>query len=118
MELRFFWYIFPILVLFATRFAITRFSIFKKYAIKSVDLATFFLIIGLHELSMETYSGSIFPFWLIVVMLLGIVLAVFFAYYYGEVDYHRFFKMFWRLTFLLTIILYLVFIVLNILSQL
>lgn len=118
MELRIFWYVFPILVLFATGFVVTRFPFFKKYAVKSVDLATFFLVLGLHELSIDTYPGSVFPFWLIMVMLLGIGIAIFFGYYYGEIDYHRFFKMFWRLTFLLTLILYLVFIVLNILAHL
>ncbi|WP_277893081.1 DUF3397 family protein, partial [Enterococcus lactis] len=40
------------------------------------------------------------------------------AYYYEEIIYPRYFKMTWRLVFLLTIVLYAVLIIVNILSYL
>ncbi|MGX7198912.1 DUF3397 domain-containing protein [Enterococcus nangangensis] len=106
MGLRIFWYIFPVLVLLATRYLVTSVPGLKRSPVKSVDLATFFLVIGLAELSKLTYGHSIFPFWLIGVALIGIGIAVFFGFYYGELEYPRFFKMFWRIVFLMTIFLY------------
>ncbi|HAP6085676.1 TPA: DUF3397 domain-containing protein, partial [Enterococcus faecium] len=52
------------------------------------------------------------------VLLMGICIAVFQAYYYEEIIYPRYFKMTWRLVFLLTIVLYAVLIIVNILSYL
>ncbi|WP_083378591.1 DUF3397 domain-containing protein [Enterococcus timonensis] len=115
---RIFWYIYPLVVLLATGFIVSRFLIFKKYSLKSVDLATILLVLGLHILSQDTYGQSFFPFWLIMTMLMGIAVAIFLGHYYGEIEYPRFFKLFWRLTFLMTIALYLVFIILNIIHHL
>ena len=46
------------------------------------------------------------------------IYPVFQAYYYEEIIYPRYFKMTWRLVFLLTIVLYAVLIIVNILSYL
>lgn len=111
MELRIFWYLYPLLVLLACRFVVSL--PFFKWKLKQVDLAVLFLVLGLHELSLDTYGHSIFPFWLIMTCLLGIALSAFFAYNYGELPFKRFFKMFWRLTFLLTMTVYFIFIIIN-----
>lgn len=73
-----------------------------------------FLFLGLNELSKDSYNQSIVPYLIISVLLLGICVALFQAYYYGEILYGRYFKMFWRLTFLLTLLLYVLLILLNI----
>lgn len=113
-----FWYIFPVIVLFACNFLISTFSLTERFKIKAPDISVPFLFIGLNELSKNTYGQSIVPYMIISVLLLGICVALFQAYYYGEILYGRYFKMFWRLIFLLSIILYGLIILLNILHYL
>ncbi|MDA9472882.1 DUF3397 domain-containing protein [Enterococcus sp. 5H] len=113
-----FWYVFPVIVLFACNFLISTFSLTERFKVKAPDISIPFLFIGLNELSKDSYGQSIVPYMIISVLLLGICVAVFQAYYYGEILYGRYFKMFWRLVFLLSIILYGVLILLNILHYL
>lgn len=110
-----FWYVFPVVVLFACNFIISTFSLTERFKIKAPDISIPFLFIGLNELSKDSYGQSIVPYMIISVLLLGICVAVFQAYYYGEILYGRYFKMFWRLVFLFSIILYGILILLNIL---
>jgi len=111
---RVFWYLFPIIVLFACNYLVSTFSLTKRFKIKAPDIAIPFLFIGLHELSKDSYNQSIVPYVIISVLLLGIGVAFFQAYYYGEILYGRYFKMFWRLAFLLTLLLYILLILFNI----
>lgn len=113
-----FWYIFPVFVLFAANFLVTTFALNKRLKIKAPDLAVPFLFLGLHQLSRNTFTHSVLPYFLISILLLGIGVAIFHAYYYGEILYGRYAKMFWRLVFLLSMVLYLVLIVLNIVHYL
>lgn len=109
-----FWYVFPVIVLFACNFIISTFSLTERFKVKAPDISIPFLFIGLNELSKDSYGQSIVPYMVISVLLLGICVAVFQAYYYREILYGRYFKMFWRLVFLLSLILYAVLILLNI----
>ncbi|MBO0473107.1 lipoprotein [Enterococcus sp. DIV0840] len=109
-----FWYVFPVIVLFACNFIISTFSLTERFKVKAPDISIPFLFIGLNELSKDSYGQSIVPYMVISVLLLGICVAVFQAYYYGEILYGRYFKMFWRLVFLLSLVLYAVLILLNI----
>ncbi|MGX7195602.1 DUF3397 domain-containing protein [Enterococcus olivae] len=113
-----FWYIFPVIVLFAARLLVSVFSLDKRFRIKAPDLSVPFLLYGIHQLSVATFPSSIFPYFLLSLFLLGMGLAFFHAYFYDEIKYDRFFKMYWRSVFLLSIVLYLVLIILNILSVL
>lgn len=113
-----FWYIFPVFVLFAANYLVTTFALTKRLKIKAPDLAVPFLFLGLHQLSRNTFTHSVLPYFLISILLLGIGVAIFHAYYYGEILYGRYVKMFWRLVFLLSMVLYLVLIVLNIVHYL
>lgn len=110
-----FWYIFPVIVMVGTNFLVTTFSLRKRWKIKAPDLAVPLLFIGIHQITMNTYGSSMVPYLVISVLLLGICVAVFQAYYYGELIYGRYLKMFWRLVFLLTMVLYTLVIVMNIL---
>ncbi|HAP6806382.1 TPA: DUF3397 family protein, partial [Enterococcus faecium] len=111
-----FWYIYPVIVLFGCQFLVKLFSLNRRFKIKAPDLAIPFLWGGMHALSRNTGTISILPFFFISVLLMGICIAVFQAYYYEEIIYPRYFKMTWRLVFLLTIVLYAVLIIVNILS--
>ncbi|MBL1223803.1 DUF3397 domain-containing protein [Enterococcus sp. BWR-S5] len=108
------WYVFPVAVLFAANFIVSRLALAERYKVKSPDIAIPFLLIGLHVLSKDTYGQTIIPYMFISILLLGICVALFQAYYYGELIYGRFFKMFWRLNFLLVLLVYGFLILMNI----
>ncbi len=109
-----FWYIFPIVLFLACNFIIQSFSLGKKYKLKTPDLATIPLFMGIHSISLDTFHVSAIPYLLILVFLLGVVVAVGQAQYFGDIQYKRYFKMFWRITFLFTIVLYICLIIFNI----
>ncbi len=108
------WYIFPVVLLFACNLFASSFSITERWHIKYFDLAAPFLFIGLNEISQATYSRSIIPFLMISLVLLGIMIAVLHVYYDKEIQYKEFFKIFWRVIFLLTMVTYVLFIFLSI----
>lgn len=111
-----FWYIFPIVLLFASNFIVTALSLDSRFKIKSVDFATPFLLIGLNKLSKDIYKESIVPYVIITILLFGIVIAILHAYRYGNIQYQRYFKMYWRVIFLLTVIMYAAMVILNVIS--
>ena len=107
------WYIFPIIVFLASDYIVTTFKLKQRFNLKTPDITIPFLIVGMHEISKSISTFSILPYFLLTILLLGISVVVFQAYRYREIMYGRFFKMFWRLTFLLS---FLVYFILNIVS--
>lgn len=110
------WYIFPVVALVGTNYVVTAFSLQKKWGVKAPDLTVPFLFLGLHFLSVNTFDLSIVPYFLITAILVGIGVAIFQAYFYGEIAYRHYLKMFWRIVFLLTMVLYIAMVVINIFS--
>jgi hypothetical protein len=108
-----FWYIFPVVVFFAARFLVSVFSLNTRFRIKAPDLAVPLLLYGVHKLSQATLVGSIIPYFFLSLFSLGIGLAFFQAYFYDEIKYGRYLKMYWRSVFLLTVLLYAVLIVVS-----
>ena len=109
-----FWYVFPLILFFACNFVIQTFSLDQKYKIKTPDLATIPLLMGIHGLSLDTFKHSAIPYVFILIFVLGAVVAIGHARYFGDIQYRRYFKMFWRLVFLAIILIYLCLIVFNI----
>ena len=109
-----FWYVFPIILFLACNFIIQSLSLTQKYKLKTPDLATLPLLMGIHGLSIDTFGISAVAYFLILVFLIGVAVAIGHARYYGDIQYRRYFKMFWRIVFLVTIILYGSLIILNI----
>ena len=97
------WYIFPVIVFFASDYIVNLFKLKQRFNIKIPDITVPFLIVGMHEISKSFSTFSILPYFLLTILLLGIGVVVFQAYRYREIMYGRFFKMFWRMTFLLSI---------------
>lgn len=109
-----FWYIFPVIVLLASKLCISVFSLNKRFRLKATDIAVPFLLFGIHQLSTLSFQFSIFPYFLITLLLLGIALAIFQAYFFEEIVYRRFFKMYWRSVFLFALVLYIILIIFSI----
>lgn len=112
------WYIFPLIVFLASDYIVTTFKLKQRFNLRTPDITVPFLIVGMHEISKSISTFSILPYFLLTILLLGISVVVFQAYRYREIMYGRFFKMFWRLTFLLSVLMYLVLIIVSIIYAL
>lgn len=110
----FFWYLFPIVVFILGGILVKKFSIDEKYGIKAPDIATPFLLIGIHYISKWTFGESFMPYVLLMVLLIGMLVAVFQAYEFKEIKYKRYFKMLWRISFLLIFLIYVLLILISI----
>lgn len=113
-----FWYLFPVIVIFAANYLTSALKLQKRLKIKAPDLAVPFLWLGLHQLSSNAFGISILPYFAISILFLGILLVLFQAYFYGEIAYKRYFKMFWRLVFLFSLLTYLLLIIMDIVHYL
>lgn len=100
------WYIYPIIAIIGAKFIISFFHLNQKYQLKAPDIATPLLMIGLYFFSTAALGRSVIAYYFISIILLGMGLVLIHAYFFDEVHYGRLFKMYWRMTFLLTIFLY------------
>ena len=112
------WYIFPIIVFLASDYIVTTFKLKQRFNLKTPDITIPFLIVGMHEISKSISTFSILPYFLLTILLLGISVVVFQAYRYREIMYGRFFKIFWRLTFLLSFLVYFILIIVSVINAL
>lgn len=108
-----FWYVFPLVVIFLMRLLVSLFSLNRRFSIKTPDLAVPFLLFGIHRLSILIFKESLFPYLVITLSLLGIGIAFFQAYFYEEIEFPRFFKMYWRSVFLFALVVHVSLIVLS-----
>ena len=108
-----FWYLFPIISFFAAKVVTSILSLRKRYAIKALDLTVPLIFYSIHQVSVLTFNESIFPYFLITICLLGIGLAFFQAYFYEEIIYKRYFKMFWRSVFLFSLLTHFIIVILS-----
>ena len=110
----FFWYLFPVILLFLSSMFVKKLKISEKLGIKAPDVATPFLLIGIHFLSKSTFDESFLPYTLLIVLLVSMLIAVFQAYQFKEIRYKRYLKMVWRVTFLITLLIYFLLILVSI----
>lgn len=110
------WYVYPIIAIFGSQFIVSFFHLKQKYQLKTPDVATPFLMIGLHFFSIAALSRSVLAYYFISIILLGMGLALVHAYFFDDIHYGRLFKMYWRMVFLLTIFLYAILLCWNLLA--
>ncbi|MFC6348495.1 DUF3397 domain-containing protein [Vagococcus carniphilus] len=114
----FFWYVFPIVLLFVSSLIIKKTSLERKHGVKAPDIATPFLLVGIHYLSRATFDESFLPYTLLIVLLVSMLIAVFQAYQFKEIKYKRYLKMVWRVVFLVTLLIYFLLIIASIILYL
>lgn len=85
---------------------INRHFMKQQLTVKLADLLVPYLIVGIHIISSLTWGRSIFPFFLIFIFTLAIILLLYLAVKKGEILYHKFFKSWWRFVFLSSILTY------------
>lgn len=111
-----FWYLFPIIALFGAQFIVTFFQLKRKFNLKAPDIATFFLIFGFHQLSLEVLGTTLLAYYFMSIILLAIGLAFVHTYFFDEINYQRFFKMYWRMVFLFTLFIYILLIIVSLIG--
>lgn len=75
------------------------------------DVFTFFLILGLTFFSRKLTEISILPYCLLILSGLALILLLLDLFYYKAFDYHRFLKLWWRISFIIIFLIYLAFII-------
>lgn len=76
--------------------------------LKIPDVLTLFLILGIHLFSKNITSISILPYYLLIISGLALTLLLLDLFYYKRFTYRRFLKLWWRLTFIITLLIYIV----------
>lgn len=79
--------------------------------LKIPDVFTIFLAIGLQLFSKKLTGISILPYYLLMISGLAIVLLLLDLFYYKSFAYGKFLKLWWRITFIITFLIYLGFII-------
>lgn len=107
----FFWYLFPVIVIIASNLLVKKTNIDKKYGIKTPDIATPLFFIGLHFVSVGTLGKSFLAYVFLMIFFIGMIVAIMLAYYFHDINYRRYFKILWRIAFLVTLMIYVVLII-------
>ncbi|WP_019781438.1 DUF3397 domain-containing protein [Streptococcus sobrinus] len=111
-------YIFAVLYFFIIPFlaqSLVRYFVLKRFSIKFPDLSLPFLAVAIIYISGRYFTHNFFPQYLLMMCMLAIATCLFILRKAGKIrifSYKRFFKLFWRMGYLLTAIFYIVTIVL------
>ncbi|MFC4653343.1 DUF3397 domain-containing protein [Lactococcus nasutitermitis] len=105
--------LYPILVFIALTFIFKFFRLRKltHHRLGIPDVFTVFLAFGLQIFSKQFTSISILPYYILIISGLALVLLLLDIFYYKEFYYRRFLKLWWRITFIITFVIYIAFLV-------
>ncbi|WP_174613152.1 DUF3397 domain-containing protein [Virgibacillus ihumii] len=85
---------------------------------KAVSWTTLLYIIAVLVMLQQIFDSSFIGIWVIVLLSIFTVIAVVHWKLYTEVVFYKVFKIFWRVCFLLFVLLYIVLVVIGIMQQL
>lgn len=97
---------YPILLFILLPLVFKFFRIRTFSSINVPDVMTFFLIFGLHYFSQKLTHMTIIPYFLMLVSVLAMILLLLDLLYYRSFAAKQFIHLFWRLTFFITLLLY------------
>ncbi|PCS00661.1 DUF3397 domain-containing protein [Lactococcus fujiensis] len=105
--------LYPILVFIALVFVFKFFRLrhLTNRRLKIPDVYTLFLILGLKIFSSQLVTISILPYYFLIVSGLALVLLLLDVFYYRAFVFRRFLKLWWRVTFIITFVMYLGFLI-------
>lgn len=102
---------YPILLFILVPLLFKFFKIRQFSSINVPDVMTFFLIFGLHLFSRQITHVSILPYFLMLVSILALVLLLLDLFYNRHFEAKHFLHLFWRITFFITLLLYILMVV-------
>lgn len=109
-----FWYMFPFVIYLLSSIITKKMGLYTRYGIKAPDISIPFFLIGIHYVSVGTFDESFLPYVFLMIFLVGMIVGVFQTYHFKEINYRRYFKMFWRIIFLVTLLVYILLIIVSI----
>lgn len=95
---------------------VNRHFVMQEQTVKMADLLVPYLLVGIHIISLTTFGETLFPYFLIFIFSLAIILLVYLAVNKGEILYSQFLKSWWRFVFLSSIIVYYLLIAANVVA--
>ncbi|MCL2113196.1 MAG: DUF3397 domain-containing protein [Streptococcaceae bacterium] len=100
--------LYPLIVFIALVFIFKFFKLrhITNRKLKIPDVFTIFLILGMQIFSKNATSISVLPYYLLIISGLALVLLLLDLFYYKHFTYRRFLKLWWRITFFITFIIY------------
>ncbi|GBG96014.1 DUF3397 domain-containing protein [Lactococcus termiticola] len=100
--------LYPILLFIFLVFVFKFFRLRKitNYKLKIPDIFTIFLIIGLEIFSKKLAGFGILPYYFLIISGLALVLLLLDLFYYKAFSWFRFLKLWWRITFFITLVIY------------
>lgn len=108
-----FFYRLVLIVLFILPYGILYYNSWIQKQLKAVglkiklpDILNFYLIVGLYLFGSIAFSSSVFLYFLIIVSLIGIVLATYYAYSLKQFKLGKFVRVWWRFVFLVVFVFY------------
>lgn len=111
-------YFIPIVLLYFFSESVNRHFRNQQINIKLADLIVPYLMMGIQILSIQTFGKSIFSYFLIFILSLGMGIAILIAYKKGEIIYSQFFKTYWRFVFIFSFFTYYLLVGANIINKL
>lgn len=98
-------------------FILVKFFRLRRFKINFADFSLPLYAFELVLVSQEFYTHNFFPYYLIVMSLLAIVLTIVLLWGVHAFSYRRFFKLFWRIGFIVTFFCYLLTVIIIFLTQ-
>ena len=98
--------LYPIIIFTLIAIFFNYFRIRKHLPLNVPDIVTFFLIFGLHYFSRQVTHVSILPYFLLLISALALILLLLDLFYYRDFSAKKFLHFFWRVTFFMTLLLY------------
>jgi hypothetical protein len=74
--------------------------------IKVIDVVLIFLIFGLESFTKNATGFSLLPYYLMLVSGIGLVLLLIDLFYYKSFHFAHFFRRFWRIVSMVTMVMY------------
>lgn len=81
---------------------------FKKHrsTIRLIDLLVPYLMVGIHIFTLTLNETTWIPYILILTFVIGIALTIYIVYSRRELSYRRFFRVWWRMVFLIALLFF------------
>lgn len=107
--------LYPILIFIALVFIFKFFRLRRLFGgrLRIPDVFILFLLFGLYKFSSDLTTLNLTPYLLLVLSSLALFLLLLDLFWFQQFRFRRFFKLFWRLSFFITLFAYIAMVVLR-----
>ncbi|GEK89893.1 Protein of unknown function [Alkalibacterium putridalgicola] len=95
----------PFITLLFSRWINKQFKLLRL-SVKVVDLIIPYMLLLLFAMSQLYFPVNLIPYIILIISVLGIILATYFTFYRKELKLYLFFRIWWRIVFIICLIFY------------